>query len=89
MLACSTACAALGCCRASTRSPTATPAGNGDGSNLGPTRGYLVVESPKEYGVFVLGTFVGLTGTKIELDCGIKFVRLGDPPAAGVTRQTT
>jgi hypothetical protein len=57
---------------------------DGDGTNLGPTHGYLVVDSPKEYGVFVLGNYLGLTGTKIEMECGIKFLRLGVPPEGGV-----
>jgi hypothetical protein len=67
---------------------TATPAADGDGTNLAPTRGYLLVESPKEYGVFVGGVFLGLTGTKVELDCGIKFVRLGVAPEGGVQKSS-
>ena len=49
---------------------------------------YLVVEAPKPYGVFVSGVFLGLTGTKVELDCGIKFVRLGVAPEGGVQKSS-
>jgi hypothetical protein len=63
--------------------PGAPPAGTGDGTNLAQTRGYLVVDSPKEMGVYVAGIFRGLTGQQLEVDCGIKYVRLGKPPVSG------
>jgi hypothetical protein len=42
----------------------------------------MVVDSPKEMGVYVAGNYRGLTGTQIEVDCGVKYVRLGTPPLA-------
>jgi hypothetical protein len=64
--------------------PSATPSAKpaGDPASLSPTRGYLVVDSPKEMGVFIAGNFRGLTGAQIEVDCGIKYVRLGVAPNA-------
>jgi hypothetical protein len=63
--------------------PTAQPAADGDGSNLPATKGYLLVESSSQLGVYAMGRFIGLTGQKLEVDCGPKFLRLGPPPAAG------
>src|SRR5262249_35811659 len=56
---------------------------DGEGANLPGTRGYVVVESPSPAGVYAMGKFIGLTGQKIEVDCGTKFLRLADPPVPG------
>ncbi len=66
--------------------PSAAPAADGDGSNLPATRAYLVVDSPTPQAVYNGGVFVGLTGQKLELECGIKYLRLGVPPENGVAR---
>jgi hypothetical protein len=68
--------------------PSAPP-GAGDGSELGPTRGYLIVESAKLASVYVGGVFMGVTGQKIEMECGAKYVRLGTPPPEGSSKPTS
>jgi hypothetical protein len=62
------------------------PAADDDGSNLPPGRGYLIVDSPTPSGVFAFGTFIGLTGRKLEVSCGPRFLRLGVPPTDGTTQ---
>jgi hypothetical protein len=69
-----------------TGAPSAAPTADGDGTNLQATRGYLVVDSPTPQAVYNGGVFIGLTGQKLELDCGIKYLRLGVPPEGGVAR---
>ncbi len=65
----------------------AAPAlGDDDGKNLPPGQGYLVVDAPAGSGVYAFGTFLGLAGRKLEVNCGTKFLRLGDPPPEGVTQ---
>ncbi len=68
---------------ASVAAPAEAPAAAEDGSDLPPGRGYLVVDAPRESAVFAFGTFVGLTGRKLEVSCGTKFLRLAEPPADG------
>ncbi len=51
-----------------------------------PTRGYVVVDAPASHAVYNGGVFIGLTGQKLELECGIKYLRLGAPPENGVAR---
>jgi hypothetical protein len=69
--------------------PSATPAA-GDGSELRPTRGYLEIDSAKPASVYVGGVFVGVTGQKIPMDCGVpKYVRLGTPPPEGASKPTS
>ncbi len=46
-----------------------------------PTRGYLVVDAPTSMGVYISGVYRGRTGEQLEVDCGIKFLRLGAPTA--------
>jgi hypothetical protein len=64
-----------------TERPTQTGAPPGDPASLPATKGYLVVTSTASIHVYVQGTKVGLTNESLEVDCGPKFVRLGDPPA--------
>ncbi len=66
--------------------PAVKPPPDGDGSALAPNKGYLIVTSAKPAGVFLTGVFVGLTGEKIEVECGAKFLRLGVAPADGAAR---
>jgi len=52
-----------------------------DGSNLPRNRGYLVVNSSREEAaVYVYGARVGNVGEKLEVECGVRFVRLGTYP---------
>lgn len=66
--------------------PAVKPPPDGDGSALAPNKGYLIVTSAKPAGVFLTGVFVGLTGEKLEVECGAKFLRLGVAPADGAAR---
>jgi hypothetical protein len=43
----------------------------------------VVVESSAPSAVYATGRFIGLTGQKIEVDCGPKFFRLAAPPEGG------
>jgi hypothetical protein len=69
--------------------PTATPVATGDGTNLPPNRGYVIVNSTKPASVFLTGNFAGLTGAKLEVECGAKFLRLAAPVPAGTERPAT
>ena len=59
--------------------PTAAPVADGDGSALPPNRGYVIINSTRPASVFLTGNFAGVTGTKLEVDCGAKFLRLAAP----------
>ena len=59
--------------------PTAAPVADGDGSNLPANRGYVIINSTKPASVFLTGNFAGLTGNKLEVECGAKFLRLAAP----------
>jgi hypothetical protein len=61
--------------------PTAAPVADGDGSALPPNRGYVIINSTKPASVFLTGNFAGPTGTKLEVECGAKFLRLAAPSA--------
>jgi hypothetical protein len=63
-------------------SPTA-PAGAppGDPMSLPEKKGYLVVTTPSPVHVYVQGAQAGMANESLVVDCGPKFVRLGDPPA--------
>ncbi|MBW2458051.1 MAG: protein kinase [Deltaproteobacteria bacterium] len=55
-----------------------------DGSNLPRNRGFLVVNSSEEDAVvYVYGARVGKVGEKLEVQCGVRFVRLGTYPLTG------
>jgi hypothetical protein len=66
--------------------PTTAPAADGDGTQLPATRGFIVVTSAKPGSVFLTGRFVGATNTRLEVDCGAKFLRLAAPSAEGAAR---
>ncbi|MEP7126355.1 MAG: hypothetical protein ABJE95_35815 [Byssovorax sp.] len=66
---------------APTVAPTAVPVADGDGTNLPPNRGYVIINSAKPASVFLTGNFAGLTGNKLEVECGAKFLRLAAPAA--------
>jgi hypothetical protein len=66
---------------APTVAPTTAPVADGDGSNLPPNRGYVIVNSTKPASVFLTGNFAGATGAKLEVECGAKFLRLAAPAA--------
>jgi hypothetical protein len=66
---------------APTVAPTAAPVADGDGSALPPNRGYVIINSTKPASVFLTGNFAGATGTKLEVECGAKFLRLAAPSA--------
>ena len=69
--------------------PTAPPVAAGDGTALPPNRGYVIINSAKPASVFLTGNFAGLTGAKLEVECGAKFLRLAAPIAAGTERPAT
>ncbi len=52
------------------------------------TRGFVIVNSAKPASVFLTGHFAGSTGTKLEVECGAKYLRLA-APAAGAERPAT
>jgi DNA-binding response OmpR family regulator len=54
-----------------------------DGEKLGPTFGYLIVNSPQEGDIYASGMKVGPVGKKNETPCGMRYVRIGkgSPPA--------
>ncbi len=63
--------------------PTTAPAGSppGDPMSLPEKKGYLVVTTPTPVHVYVQGAQAGLANESLVVDCGPKFIRLGDPPA--------
>ena len=69
--------------------PKAPPVADGDGTALPPNRGYVIINSSKPASVFLTGNFAGLTGNKLEVECGAKFLRLAAPIAAGAERPAT
>jgi hypothetical protein len=65
-----------------TAEPAVTnPIDASDPAKLAPSRGFLAVESSASLGVYTSGTYRGMTGQNIEIDCGLKYVRLGVPPS--------
>jgi hypothetical protein len=54
----------------------------GDGKDLGPTYGYLLVRSGATHDVYASGIKLGPTNKKNQAPCGVRFVRLGEkePP---------
>jgi hypothetical protein len=44
-------------------------------------KGYLVVTTPSPVHVYVQGAQAGKANESLVVDCGPKFIRLGDPPA--------
>ncbi len=72
-----------------TAAPTAAPVATGDGTNLPPNRGYVIVNSTRPASVFLTGNFAGLTGARLEVECGAKFLRLAAPVPAGTERPAT
>ena len=66
---------------APTVAPTTAPVADGDGSALPPNRGYVIINSTRPASVFLTGNFAGTTGTKLEVECGAKFLRLAAPAA--------
>jgi hypothetical protein len=64
-------------------STTARPA-PGDGSELPPDRGYLVILSWKTTGVYEGKAFLGLTNEKLEVGCGPKEISIGPAPSEGL-----
>jgi hypothetical protein len=44
-------------------------------------KGYLLVTTPSPVHVYVQGSQVGKSNESLVVDCGPKFIRLGDPPA--------
>ncbi len=69
--------------------PSAAPAADSDGTQLPANRGFVIVNSAKLGSVFLTGRFVGVTSTKLEVDCGAKFLRLAAPTADGAPRPAT
>lgn len=57
----------------------AAPAGNPEA--LPEKKGYLTVTSAAGLHVYVQGAHAGLTNEALVVDCGPKFIRLGEPPA--------
>jgi hypothetical protein len=67
----------------STAASVTPPAPEGDGTNLPANRGYLLITSAVPASVYANGVFVGLTGQKIDVECGPKYIRLGALAAPG------
>lgn len=64
--------------------PTSEPsaaAPPGDPAALPDKKGYLTITSAPSLHVYVQGAHAGLTNEALVVDCGPKFVRLGEPPA--------
>ncbi len=61
----------------------AMPADADDGSELGPTYGYLVVHSSEQGDIYASGIKVGPVGGKNQTPCGMRYVRIGkgEPPS--------
>jgi hypothetical protein len=49
----------------------------------------VIINSAKPASVFLTGHFAGPTGTKIDVECGGKYLRLAAPTGAGAERPAT
>jgi hypothetical protein len=65
--------------------PTGAPQAGGappkDPKSLSDKKGYLTIKTPMPLHVYVQGANAGMTNEWLEVDCGPKFVRVGEPPA--------
>ncbi len=71
---------------ASASAPPVAGGPDGDGSALPADQGYVIVNSTKRGSVYLFSQFMGVTGQKIQIGCGAKYLRLGEPPAAGADK---